>query len=300
MLDRRSALRRIGLGAAAAATFGGEWGPAAVARVTAAEPSATPQLTVDVTARGSSSLLQLRGARKLVPTNECKARLRPAVSRVLKNVSIYRKMPEILCQTDPQTLQFFLDHPDVAVSLWRSMGVSAMTLTETAPGTYAADGGEGSVGRVEVALARKGEQVVYCTGRFVNPVAKKPIQADCVIHFRNRFERSQAGDVYSRHSATMFVSLPSAALEATARVISPVSNRIADRNFEEVSLFVRMMSSAMQTRPGWCEQVGRGMDGVSQAKIDAFLTCCAQVYASHSRATGRGIQTAGRDSGTVR
>ena len=285
-ISRRWALRRMGRGAAAAAVAIG-WGPAA-----AAAAEARPKLSVQVTEKGSSSLLQLRRARKAVPVADCGA-ARRKVAAVLDDVSIYRKLPEVLCQTHPRTLEFFLDHPDVAVALWRAMGVSQMTLSDAGGGAYAADGGDGSRGRVETALSRQGERVVYCTGQFVNPVAKKPITADCVIHFRNRYERGRGGGTFSRHSATMFVRLPSKAVEATARVISPVSNRIADRNFEEVSLFVRMMSEAMRHKPGWCEQVGRGLDGVTAEKIDAFLTTSAQVRADVLRSEGKRPQMAG-------
>lgn len=297
MHDRRSALRELGRGAAGFALLGSL---GRVPRDAAAAEDTSPRLNVRVTEKGNSSLFQLRRARGLVPVDACAASVRGQIRGVLEDVSIYRKMPEILCETDPQTLEYFLSNPDIAVALWRSMGVSQMTLREVAGGVYDADGGDGSSGRVHLALARQGERVIYCAGQFVNPVAKKPIKADCVVHFRNRYERASSGAVHSRHSATMFVRLASKAVEATARVISPVSNRIADRNFEEVSLFIRMMSEAMRNRPGWCEQVGRGLAGVSPEKIDEFLTVAARVHASALRSKAASLRTAGADASAVR
>ena len=276
MLDRRAALRRMVHGTATGLAVGGWllW-PAPAA---AGEP-----LTVEVLEKGSSSLFQLRAARRQVPVSRIAGAHRRNVEAVLKDVSIYRKLPEVRCQADPKTLEHFLANPDVAVGLWKSMGVSNMALTQVAPGVFDADDGSGSGGRVSVVYAQQGERVLYCAGHFMNPVARKPIEANCVVDFRYRYERGRGGAVFVRQSATMFVSLPSAAVEATARVISPVSNRIADKNFEEVCLFLRMMSEAMWNKPGWCESVGRGLVGVDERKIEDFLTCCAEVRAGELR-----------------
>lgn len=275
MLNRREALRRAC--ASAVALSGANWifGTGGLTSVSAAEDD---KLSVDVLKRGSSSLLQIRNAKSSVPTGRLNPADRKLVDLVLDDTSIYRRLPEVRCETDPRVLEFFLDHPDVAVSVWRAMGVSELKLSEAGPNYYHADGGDGSVGKLKVMLKEPDQRVVFCDGQFVNPVASKPISARCVIHFQNQYERSRSGQTFARHSATMFVSLPQSAIETAARVISPVSNRIADKNFEEVSLFVRMMSVAMSSRLGWCEQVARRLDGLPATKQRGFLDLAAAVH----------------------
>ena len=285
MLDRREALRR--LCAATAVISGANWvtGQGGLGQYAAAEE----ELKVDVLQRGSSSILKVRGAKRSVPTSKLSPTDRRAVDGVLGDTSLYRRLPEIRCETDPRVLEFFLDHPDTAVGIWRAMGVSNLQLTQAGSNLYRADSGDGSVGTIKLMLREPTQRVIFCDGQFVNPVAKKPISAKCVLHFRNRYERSRTGQTYSRHSATMFVSLPQAAVETAARVISPVSNRIADRNFEEVSLFVRMMSVAMTSRLGWCEQVARKLNGLPKGADEEFLRLASRVH----RDAGV-MQTAGR------
>lgn len=285
MLNRREALRRTW--AAAVAFTGANWiaGTGTLRPLLADEA----ELSVDVIEKGSSSLLQIRRAKKEVPTSLLASGDRRLVDAVLDDTSIYRKLPEVRCETDPRVLEYFLNHPDVAVSVWRALGVSDLKLTETAPDMYAADAGDGSAGQLKVMLKNPQQRIIYCDGQFVNPVATRPISAKCVIHFQNNYERSRSGQTYARHSATMFVNLPQSAIETAARVISPVSNRIADKNFEEVSLFVRMMSVAMTSKLGWCEQVARRLDGLSPAKGQSFLELANAVYKDSSI-----LQTAGR------
>lgn len=249
------------------------------------------ELSVDVLNGGSSSIFQVRKAKSEVPVNRLAAADQKVVKSVLSDTSIYRKLPEVRCETAPQVLEFFLDHPDIAVSVWRALGVSELQLTQTAGNKYHADAGDGSVGTVQVMLREDRQRVIYCDGRFVNPVARSPIQAKCVLHFRNRYEKTRQGLIYARHSATMFVSLPQSAIEAAARVISPVSNRIADKNFEEVSLFIRMMSVAMTSRLGWCEKVADRLDGVPSGSGNKFFQLAETLHQQNGI-----LQTAARGS----
>ena len=85
------------------------------------------------------------------------------------------------------------------------------------------------------------------------------------------------------HRFDLFVSFPSQTVETIAKVISPISNRIADRNFEEVSLFVEMMNRGMALQPGWVEQVAQKLEGVSPNRPDELLELTAAIYVEANR-----------------
>ena len=251
----------------------------------ATQPAAAEQpLQVDVLSKGSSSLLGIRKAKAGVPVRGMHPTSQARVQSILKNLSIYRRLPEIRCQADPRVLDYFLDNPDVAVEIWRTLGVSNVRMTRLGPGQYTADDGQGSRGNLTVVYRDAGQQVIVCSGQFVNPVSKKPIDAEAVIHFRHRSERSRDGQAFVRQDATMFVALPSNTVEAVARAISPVSNRLADKNFEEVSLFVRMMSVAMSEQPDWIQSLADRMTEVPTASRDEMMHLASTL---HGEATGR-------------
>ena len=85
------------------------------------------------------------------------------------------------------------------------------------------------------------------------------------------------------HSGDVFVEFPSHAVEAVAKVIAPVSHSIADRNFKQMTLFVHLMSQAMARHPGWIEQIGNKLDGVSPQKQVEFLEVSARSTAASRR-----------------
>ena len=238
----------------------------------------TTTLHVDVMSRGSSSLLGIRKAKAAVPVARMHATSQQRVGHVLKNLSLYRKLPDIRCETDPRVVDYFLANPDVAVDIWRVLGVSEVTMTRTGANSFAADDGQGSRGTLHVVYRDTQQQVLLCDGVFVNPVSKKPIRAEAVIHFRHRTERSRDGRTFSRHDATMFISLPSNTVEAVARAISPVSNKLADQNFEEVSRFVRMMNVAMTEQPDWIDSLAARLANISQPRREELVALSQQVY----------------------
>ena len=270
-------------------------GPLAARPAPGAEPD---PLRVDVLSKGSSSLLGIRKAKQAVPVDSMPGGWQTRVGQVLKNLSIYRKLPDIRCETDPRVVSYFLDNPEVAVGIWRALGVSNVSMVRTGPYTFRADDGQGSRGDLSVVYRDAGQQVIFCDGVFVNPVSGKPIQAKAVIHFRHRPERSADGRVFSRHDATMFVSLPSNTVEAVARAISPVSNRLADRNFQEVSLFIRMMNVAMTEQPAWVRDLSSRLTDVRPTER-ASLVALTDTLSADPAPGGR-VQTAGRGGPVVR
>jgi hypothetical protein len=76
----------------------------------------------------------------------------------------------------------------------------------------------------------------------------------------------------------MFVSFPSQTVASASKIVSPITNPIIDRNFIEISRFMKMMSTAMALRPGWVEMIGNQMDGVMPARKKQFLEVAARVY----------------------
>ena len=68
--------------------------------------------------------------------------------------------------------------------------------------------------------------------------------------------------------------------------MAPISNKITDKNFEEITLFVRMMQLAMSQQPGWVEQMASKMDGILAGRADALLEVTAQCYIDEKRRQG--------------
>ncbi len=212
---------------------------------------------------------------------------------VLKNLGMFRRLPTISFECDPDVYDYFLRNPDVAVSTWRAMDISQFQLQETGPNQYHADAGDGSVGDVTLFLHTPSDTVIHCDGAFKSPLLPKPIIARSLMRLQTSFAKEQDGRVIGTHSGEVFVEFPSHAVEVAARVIAPVSHSIADRNFKQMTLFVHLMSQAMAKHPGWVEMTGNKLDGISKQRKLEFLEVAARRCAESRKrlAAANGVQS---------
>ncbi len=246
-----------------------------------AEPN--PALKVEVVSAGSSTAATRKKALAEVPVDQVTAEFRPKIDEILKNVSLFRHMPTLSILSEPETYQFFIAHPDVAVSLWRVMEISTFELWQIGPTSYEADSHDGSTGTIEVLHASPERHLVLCEGSFKSPILPKPIKARALLHLQPTFRKGDDGQIVVTHALDLFVSFPSQPVDITAKLISPVSHAMADRNFREVSLWVAMMNVAMYQQPGWIEQLATKMEGIPEIRRGQFLKMAAQTYVANRK-----------------
>jgi hypothetical protein len=226
----------------------------------------------------SSSEDRARAVREL-PLGELSPADRQRVDELLGSIALFRKLPTIGVEVDHRLYQFFVTHPDVAVGIWRAMQISEFEMTETRPRVYDAAIGDGTEGEVEVIYSTPREQLVFCTGRFKPGPLIAPITGRTLLYLRTEFVRSPDGRTAVKHRIDMFVAFPSTTVETAAKVLSPVSYGIIDRNFHEVSLFLHMMTLLSTQRPAAVDEIAARLDGVSAEKREALKTLAADVHA---------------------
>jgi hypothetical protein len=200
------------------------------------------------------------------------------VQGILTNLAMFRRLPTLSFEVDPDVYGYFLRNPDVAVATWRAMEISKFQLKETAPKCYDADAGDGSVGRIQILRQTPTDTLIHCDGAFKSPLLPRPIVARALMRLQTSFVKEADGRIIGTHTGDVFVEFPSQAVETVAKVISPVSHSIADRNFKQISLFVHLMTQAMAKHPGWIELIGNKMDGVSTQQRQQFLEVSARSH----------------------
>lgn len=257
----------------------------------AAEES-KPTVDVETVAPGSSVAVTRKQALADLPLKTLAAHHRPKIDEILKNISLFRRMPTLKFVCEPEIYNFFIAHPDVAVSLWRVMEISTFEMWQTGPTRFEADSHDGSTGLIEVLHSSAERQIVLCEGAFKSPLLPKSIMARALLHLRPTFEKAEDGQTRVTHTLDMFVSFPSQPVDITAKLISPVSHAMADRNFREVSLWVAMMNVGMIQQPGWIEQLAGKMDGVLEIRRGQLLQVALQANLAARR---RELQRLGAD-----
>lgn len=246
-----------------------------------ASPPRNPQELleqVQIVDKGSSSRSTRRDAASELPLNGLPGNTRRAVNELVKSVDLFRRLPTLRFEVDPRVYQYFTTNPDVAVSIWRALNVSSLKMQQTPRGDYAIDGGDGTAGSLGVLYRDGNQQLIICDGEFESPILKKTIKARALMHLVTTAERFRDGRMFVTHRLDLFVTFPSQTVSAAAKLTSPVSNVIIDRNFREVSLFVRMMSLAMARQPDWVENLAEKLEGIVEQRKAELIRLTAQVF----------------------
>lgn len=227
---------------------------------------------------GTSSSAERRTAVDAVPLGSLSAESRKRVESVLDELSMFRKLPTIAVPADPQLYDYFVVNPDVAVSIWRAMQISTFEMTATGPGMYDASLEDGTEGTVELLYRTPREAVVFCDGSYKPGPLLRPVTAQAVLHLRTEFGRRRDGTLAVRHRLNMFVAFPSQTVETAAKLVSPVSNMLIDRNFRELSLFLHMMTLLSEQRPGTVDALAMKLEGVTETQRESLREVSAAVH----------------------
>jgi hypothetical protein len=266
--------------------------PVAVPREADSDLPAIPErLRVEVLSEGTSSREELTAAVQRLPLSSLTSAGRARIAGVTGEPSLFRRLPMITCRTDPRVYSYFTEHPDVAVSIWRAMGISQMQMRQVSATEWETDLKDGTVGLITLLHATPTSRLVLCEGEFKSPLLAKPIRSTGLMHLQTQTWQDAAGQAYVTHTADMFVQFHSSAVETIAKLISPMSFKMADGNFEEVTVFIRMMDEAMSHEPGWVEQTAGRMEGVLPGTDKQLLDIAAQVFVDAQR---RELEQAGQ------
>ena len=246
-------------------------------------PQRIKQEQIHVLAKGTSSSDARKAALSALPLDKLNRDQQKNVKAILANVGMFRKLPTLQFQIESDAYHFFAKHPDVACSIWRVMKISEIEMYQTGANKYEVDMKDGTVGKVTVLQQSKTSRLMICDGKFKSPFLTNLITATALVHMQTKEIKNQQGKSIIIHRASLFVSFPSQTVETAAKLISPISNMMIDRNFHEVSLFVQMMSLAMQRKPKWVEQTATKMDGVLKERKPELIQLTAKLHADYRK-----------------
>ncbi len=236
--------------------------------------------------KGSSSRSERKATIARLPLQKLTPGNRQRAQNILNDIGIFRRLPTISFEVEPDVYEYFYAYPDVAVSIWRSLQISKFQMKQIEAERYVANDSEGTSGVIDVIHRGRGECLALCNGLYKSPLVAKPIRAMALLFLEVQLKNDAKGMPRAIHRVTMFVSFPSQTVETAARIVSPVSNMIVDRNFREVSLFLHMMSMAMARQPGWVDQLSRKLEDVTDVRKMQLIKLTARVYVNSQRRQG--------------
>ncbi|MBI1312336.1 hypothetical protein GC176_13685 [bacterium] len=254
-----------------------------------------PPLHVDVLRKGDSSQDALKAAIERLPAGKLTDGQVARVRSVLENRSLFRQLPTLAVEASPEVHSYFVSNPEAAVGIWRVLKISQFDLRKTEPTVWFGDAKDGSEGTIEVLHHGPNSVLLHCDGTYKSPLLPRPIRATSIMHLRVQPKKAEDGSPILVQDLDLFVTFPSQTVDTVARLISPVSHLVADRNFRELSLFIRFMQVAMERQPGWVERTVQRVEGIDREQREELLTVSARVFVDGRKRelSSEGVQQAG-------
>lgn len=254
---------------------------------------------IRVLTEGTSSADTHKSSVAELPLNALTPKNRLRAQSILENTSQFRRLPSLQYTIDEPVYRYLLQHPDVAVSTWRVMGISRFEMFQTGPFEYEAQAVDGSEGIADILYQDANQVLFVCEGNYHNVLLPKPLQASALIWFRAQYTPNAEGTHVVTQKTDVFVRFPSAGLSTVAKMLTPVTNSLMDRNLFELSLYASMMSRAVRDEPEWVVQVAEQMEGVLPQRKGELIAVARQARPQMQQKMAPRLQSSAADRNMI-
>jgi hypothetical protein len=147
---------------------------------------------------------------------------------VIEQAVFSRELHGIVVQSEPSVFDFLIEHPDVAASAGRVLGIVRYRVVKERDGRYWGDDAHGASGFFELLHAEPGKRVYLAEGTFVKrylPTIRGRIAL--VLAFEHRVDHRRQGQVLT--DVRGYLKIDNRVLGILARIARPVVGPIVDR-----------------------------------------------------------------------
>jgi len=203
---------------------------------------AAAPLSAQNRAAATGSRAARQDAQRSIPLDKIDADSRNKVSAVINNPSIFRRLPLVVTECDPDLYLFLVKHPEVVVNIWDVMGISKVTLNRVSADTFRASDGAGAQGTVKYCYSTHDTQVIYADGTYEGPTFSRPVRAQCVLLLKSGYIQETNNRYYVTSRMDAFIHIEHVGVELLAKTFQPLVTKSADYNFTETAGFLGSIS----------------------------------------------------------
>lgn len=227
-----------------------------------------------------------REATKAIQLKKIDSKYRRSVQKVLKDSSLYRRMPTQMVDCDPELFTFLATNPEVLVEMWQHMGISNVKLNRTGASTFSLADGAGTTGNLVIVEQKcdpdaQNRIVMYSEGAYEGKPFKRPVRAQCVLLLRSGSMRETNGRDYVACRLDSFVRIERASIELFAKAMHPWVGKTADANFADTINFISNFSQAAEQRPATIARLVNDLPRVTQQRQQQLVQIaydCSEKY----------------------
>jgi hypothetical protein len=187
-------------------------------------------------------IVNKRNAIKKIPFDDLSPLVRRRLSAVIQNHTVYYQLPTQAIFCDPEVYQYFLEHPDLLVGLWETLGISQLTLRETDVDRYNLLESSGTAAEVGLLYRSTSCCIVYAKGEYKNPITNRKIEGETLLILHSRYARNIENEPIIVCKLDVFIKIDNIGADILVKLFSTTLGKIADGNFEQTLGFVSHVS----------------------------------------------------------
>jgi hypothetical protein len=216
-----------------------------------------------------------------IPWSRLPESQRRDVESVVKNPSIYRRLPTRVVDCDPDLFTFLLQRPDVVVNVWQLMGISQVSLERVSDQAFRGNDGAGTTGNVRYVYADWGPDarnlaVVYADGAYDGKPFLTPLRAQSVLLLQSGAVKETDGRRYVTVRVDSFVHIDKLGVELVAKTVQPWLTKTADDNFVQTVDFLSTFSRTAERNPQGMRRLAARLRGVDEPTRGELVRLCFQ------------------------
>lgn len=228
-------------------------------------------------------------ATRLIPFAQMRPQDQNRVSQVVKDPSIFRRLPVQVIDCDPEIYAFLVSYPEVVVNIWELMGITNVQVRRLSPTSFHANDGAGTVSNVEIVYADGETNIFFAEGYYEGPLAPGKILANCVLVLQSGYTKASKGQSYVSNRLDVFVKFESRGADLLARTLHPLIGKTADYNFAETSSFIGKISKNAEDNVSGMHNLVSRLEKVDPTVRKQFGDVVTRVYQRRVVAE-RGVQ----------
>jgi hypothetical protein len=216
---------------------------------------------------------------RAIPWRQMDPEERRTAQFVIKNTSIYRRLPTRVIDCDPEMFSFLFQHPEVVIDVWRVMGISQVSLEKLPGGVYRGTDGAGTTGVVrflQTSFGPNGQNVavIFADGCYEGKPFVTPLKAQSILLLRSTAVQETNGRHYITVCVDSFVRIDQMGIELVAKTVQPWISKIADRNFVETLSFVSNFSRTAEKNPQGMQRLATRLASLDEPTRNELVAVC--------------------------
>ncbi len=212
-----------------------------------------------------------------IPFGEMRDDVRLRLQEVVRQPTLFRRLPVEVIDCDPELYLFLLRYPEVVVNMWQLMGITKVRIARKGEYLLDATDGAGTFSNVELVYGNRDTHVVYGKGYYEGPLLRRKVNGRCVLLLQSGYTQIPSGRVLVTSQLDVFVALENVGAEFVAKTLYPLVGKTADQNFSESARFIGQVSQQAEVNQPGIQRMAARLNNVDDAVREQFATLAATV-----------------------